>query len=135
MRNGEIEFAKEQAKEAMRIEKSDPTKFARSTTRRALSGFVAMWAKDWPAAKDYFQQLWIEAPADPRVKNNLALALVELGDKDRALNLAFDNYRSNKDSDLGAEVVRRCFGYASRRTNSSKPNRPRTLCSRNLAAV
>ncbi len=63
-----------------------------------------MWAKDWPAAKDYFQQLWIEAPADPRVKNNLALALVELGDKDRALNLAFDNYRSNKDSDLGAEV-------------------------------
>ncbi len=103
LHNGKIDLAKEQAKAALDIEKQNP-KLSGSPIGRLLSGYVALWDKNWAKAKDDFQQLFYEAPTDPRVKNNLALALVEQGDKDRALALAYENYRANKDTDLGAEV-------------------------------
>jgi tetratricopeptide (TPR) repeat protein len=108
LENGEIEFAKEQAKEALRIEKDDPKKYAGSTAGRMLSGYVAIWDKKWPQAQDYFEKVFIEAPNDFAVKNNLALALVEQDEskkKERALEYALGNYQANKDNVEAASTL------------------------------
>ncbi len=101
LENGDIALAKEQAKEALRIEKDNPMKYPGSTAGRMLSGYVALWAKNWKEAEDYFSKLLYEAPNDFGIKNNLALALVEQDDpkkKNLALDYAKGNYDLNKDN-------------------------------------
>ena len=66
-----------------------------------LNGFVDIWDKKFDKAQDYFEKVFLEAPNDFAVKNNLALALVEQNEqrkKDRALDLAYSNYQNNKDN-------------------------------------
>ena len=61
LENGDIALAKEQAKEALRIEartrRTPRTRsIAGSTAGRMLSGYVAIWDKNWQEAQDYFEQ-------------------------------------------------------------------------------
>ena len=107
LENGDLALAKEQAKQALRIEAKDQElpvakqRYPHSTAGRMLSGFVAVWEKNWPEAENYFEKVFLEAPNDFNVKNNLALTLVEQDDaakKNRALDYAMGNYKDNKDN-------------------------------------
>jgi tetratricopeptide (TPR) repeat protein len=114
LENGELPLAKEQAKEALRIEKADmqlppnQRRYPNSTVGRMLSGFVAIWDKKWADAQSNFQDILVEAPNDFAAKNNLALALAEQDDKllkDRALEHAQANFTANKDNERGIEAA------------------------------
>jgi tetratricopeptide (TPR) repeat protein len=114
LENGDVELAKEQAKEALRIEEEDrklppsSQKWPGSTAGRMLSGYVAIWAKDFPKAEEYFQQVFLETPNDFAVKNNMALALIEQNDprkQNRALDYALGNYQANKDNIEAASTL------------------------------
>jgi tetratricopeptide (TPR) repeat protein len=114
LENGEMDMAKEQAKEALRIEEADKKlspgarKWANSNAGRMLNGLVAIWGKKWDVAQDYFEKVFLEVPNDFAVKNNLALALVEQDDprkKERALDLAFKNYQDNKDNNNAVDAA------------------------------
>lgn len=107
LENGEMDLAKKQAAEALRIEEADKRlpaarqRYPNSNAGRMLNGFVDIWDKKFDKAQEYFQAVFIEAPNDFAVKNNLALALVEQDEqrkKDRALELAYANYQNNKDN-------------------------------------
>ncbi len=107
LENGEMDLAKEQAKQALRIEEADKKlppgqqRYPNSNAGRMLNGYVAIWDKSFDKAQDYFEKVFLEAPNDFAVKNNLALALVEQDEqrkKDRALELAYGNYQNNKDN-------------------------------------
>jgi tetratricopeptide (TPR) repeat protein len=108
LENGEMDLAKEQAKKAIEIEKANPKKFPDSTIGKMLSGYVAIWDKKWNDAEDQFKDVFIIAPNDFAVRNNLALALVEQPDqkkKDRALEYAYGNYQNNKDNNNALEAA------------------------------
>ncbi|MGO9109364.1 MAG: hypothetical protein ACLP9L_09035 [Thermoguttaceae bacterium] len=133
-----IAFAKEQADAALRIEASDPKRYASSNVGRMLRGLIALWEKDWPMAEDLFQKVLIGNPDDLVVRNNLALALVEQDDpakKQLALTNAEANYRDkNSGPDalwtLGWVYVRRgdfdlaglALELAVKATNDDVPN-------------
>jgi len=100
LRSGKLDFAKEQADAAVKIEASDP-KYSRSSVPRELRGLIALWEKKWENAAEYFESVRLEAPNDFVAKNNCALALVEQSDPDkqrRALAYAEANYKDNKNS-------------------------------------
>jgi tetratricopeptide (TPR) repeat protein len=114
LENGELSFAKEQATEARRIQEADrklpPTqqKYADSNAGKMLSGFVAVWDKNWPEAEGYFKDVFLLAPNDFAVRNNLALALIEQPDqkkKEMALDYAYGNYQNNKDNNNAVEAA------------------------------
>jgi len=99
LESGKIDYARDQAENALRIEKEK--KLTSSLVGRMLRGLVALWEKDWKGAQNYFEQVTLEAPNDFVARNNLALALVEQDDADkkrRALEYAQNNYTSNKQS-------------------------------------
>ena len=101
LEKGKIDFAKEQADAALRIEASDPKKYAGSNLGRVLGGLVALWQKDWPEAEHNFEKIILQSPSDFVARNNIALALVEQDDpakRQRALSYAEANYRDNKNN-------------------------------------
>jgi len=107
LEKGQLDFAKEQAEAALRIEAADAAlpvpqrKYAGSNVGRMLRGLVALWQKDWADAERYFEKVILENPNDFVAKNNIALALVEQEDtvkKQRALAYAEANYRDNKNN-------------------------------------
>ncbi|MGO9112431.1 MAG: tetratricopeptide repeat protein [Thermoguttaceae bacterium] len=104
LENGKIDFAKEQAKEALRIEEEDAKKnpderkYKGSNVGNILRGYVALWEKDWPEAETDFQKVILAAPTDFVARNNIALALVEQDDstkKNKAVTYAEANYKDN----------------------------------------
>ena len=114
LENGEMDLAKEQAKQALRIEEEDKKlpanqqRYPNSNAGRMLNGFVDIWDKKFDKAQDYFEKVFLEAPNDFAVKNNLALALVEQDEqrkKDRALDLAYSNYQNNKDNNNALDAA------------------------------
>ncbi len=107
LENGKLDLAKEQAKEALRIEETDAAlpagehKYAGSKAGHMLRGYVALWEKDWPEAENDFQRVIVDDPNDYGARNNIALALVEQEDpakKDKALRYAEGNYKDNTKS-------------------------------------
>jgi tetratricopeptide (TPR) repeat protein len=95
LESGKLDLAKEQAKEALRIERNSNS-LRGSKLGHELSGLVALWDKDWAAAESNFEAVNQMDPNDFINKNNLALSLVEQNDqskKNRALQLAEGNYR------------------------------------------
>jgi tetratricopeptide (TPR) repeat protein len=114
LENGDLDLAKEQVQKAREIEAADSQrpaaqrKYPGSTAGRMLSGYVAIWAKKWQEAQDYFEKVFLETPNDFAVKNNLALALVEQDDQrkqERALDFAYGNYQNNKDNNNALEAA------------------------------
>ena len=112
LNNGEIELAKKQANEALRIEKEDldrpinQRRYPKSTTGQMLNGYVAIWTKKWPEAERYFQNVLELLPQDFAASNNLALAQVEQDDKKQtAWEHANLNYQLNKDNDRAVEAA------------------------------
>jgi len=114
LENGDIALAKDQAKEALRIEAADAAlpqadrKYSGSTAGRMLSGYVALWEKQWADAEGYFEKVILEAPNDFAARNNIALALVEQDDpikKRRAVEYAEGNYKNNKDNADAASTL------------------------------
>ena len=98
---GKIDFAKEQAEAALKIEASDLKKYSGSNVGHMLCGLVGLWEKKWPDAEKYFEFIILENPNDFGARNNMALALVEQSDPDkqrRALAYAEANYKDNKNS-------------------------------------
>jgi tetratricopeptide (TPR) repeat protein len=107
LENGKLDLAKEQAKEALRIEEADASlpyaerKYPGSKVGHILRGYVALWEKDWPEAENDFQKVIVDDPNDFVARNNIALALVEQDDpvkKEKALRYAEANYKDNNKS-------------------------------------
>src|SRR5208283_2361550 len=107
LENGRIDFAKEQANEALRIEEADAKlppgekKYAHSKVGHLLRGYVALWEKDWTEAESEFQKVIDDDPNDFIARNNIALALVEQDDpakKNKALAYAEANYEDDNKS-------------------------------------
>jgi tetratricopeptide (TPR) repeat protein len=107
LENGKLDLAKEQAKEALRIEEADAAlpsgerKLAGSKVGHMLRGYVALWEKDWPEAENDFQKVIVDDPNDFAARSNIALALVEQDDpakKNKALAYAEANYKDNNKS-------------------------------------
>lgn len=114
LNNGEIELAKQQAKEALRIEQedlsrpADQQRYPHSTIGKMLNGYVAIWTKNWPEAEKCFQEVLVLQPTDFAAKNNLSLAQVEQDDpeeKRKGYENAFLNYQTNKDNDRAVEAA------------------------------
>ena len=76
LEKGKPALAKEQVKAILKIEASD-RRYEGSKIGRELSGLVALWEKDWPAAEKCFQEVLDESRTDLAARNNIALALVE----------------------------------------------------------
>lgn len=97
---GNIAFAKEQADAAVKIEESDPTKYAGSNVGHMLRGVVALWERRWTDAEKDFEAVILQAPRDFNARNNLALALVEQKDdankQRRALEYARTNFEETR---------------------------------------
>jgi tetratricopeptide (TPR) repeat protein len=107
LEKGKLDFAKEQAEAALRIEAADAAldatkrKYKGSNVGRILRGLVALWEKKWDDGENYFQKVILEDPNNFVARNNMALALVEQEDpakKQRALAYAEANYKDNKNN-------------------------------------
>ncbi len=107
LENGKLDFAKEQAEAAVKIEAADASlplekrRYDGSTVGRVLRGNVASWQKDWAEAEHYFEKVILDSPNDFVARNNMALALCEQDDavkKQRALDYALGNYNANKNN-------------------------------------
>ena len=130
LEKGKLDFAKEQAEAALRIEAADvacPTekrRYSGSNVGRMLRGLVALWEKDWPEADRYFEIVILDNPNDFIARNNLALALVEQNDpakRRRALDYAEANVRDHQNNpDALSTLGWVHFGAAS----SMRPSRP-----------
>ncbi|MEN6406340.1 MAG: tetratricopeptide repeat protein [Thermoguttaceae bacterium] len=83
----QLDEAKKQAAEALQC---DP----KSLEAKVLSGLVALFQKDYPAAERYFEAAHLQSPRVFGPSNNLAMALIEQKDeakKRRALEYAENN--------------------------------------------
>ncbi len=86
---GQIEEAKARAAAASQID-------AKSLDALLLTGIVALYQKDYPAAEKAFESAHLQAPGAFAFSNNLALALAEQSDetkKQRAAQYAENNAR------------------------------------------
>ncbi len=88
---GQIEEAKKEADEALKIDRS-------SMDAKVVRGIVSLFQKEFKAAQEDFENAHLQDPDDFAARNNLALALCEQKDeskKTKALAYATENARMN----------------------------------------
>jgi tetratricopeptide (TPR) repeat protein len=101
LQTGDLEEAKKQCTEALKL---DP----KSLNARMLSGFIAMFQKDYQSAVSVFEQVAIDSPKNFEATDNLALALIESKEdakKKRALDYAEQNVKNTDKTDNSPEAV------------------------------
>ncbi len=100
METGQFDEAQAQAAEALRL---DP----KSLEAKLISGAIALFQRNYPAAEKYFEQAVNQSPSFFPASNNLALALAEQADeakKRRALEYAQNNAKQNPRSSEAAST-------------------------------
>jgi predicted Zn-dependent protease len=97
LRTGQLDDAKAQIDEALAIDPNSPDALL-------LAGRIARFAKDYPTAQKYLEKSYLETPGASAVANELALALVEIGEDERkrALTLADATLRQSRDAESAA---------------------------------
>ncbi|HEY1599317.1 MAG TPA: tetratricopeptide repeat protein [Pirellulales bacterium] len=97
LRIGQLDEAKAQIDEALAIDPNSPEALL-------LAGRIARFAKDYPTAQKYLEKSYLETPGASAVANELALALVEIGEDERkrAMTLADATLRQSRDAESAA---------------------------------
>jgi tetratricopeptide (TPR) repeat protein len=96
----QLQDAKTQVAEALKL---DP----KSVDALVLSGTIAMFLKDYPAAERFFETAHIQSPRNFAASNNLALVLAEQDDeakRKRAMEFAQSNVQANPRSAMAAST-------------------------------